>query len=350
MIESIRWGEHDGESVTLYRLTNNRGAELKVTNYGGRVTSLKVPGPEGEPVDVVLGFDDLEGYLEDEHYFGAIVGRYANRIAGGRFDLDGSAYQLTRNEREHHLHGGQFGFDKRIWRAKPKETERGPAVVMHYLSHDGEEGYPGNLSVKATYLLTDDNEFQFTFEATTDCPTIVNISQHNYYNLSGMNEKINDHRLTVNAERFTPVDPEGIPSGEIKSVEGTPFDFREPRRIGSGLGKENHQLKYGGGYDHNFVMEEGLDPAAELVSPTSGVSLEIKTDRPGLQVYSGNYLREGLTGKGGVAYGPRFGLCLEPGNFPNAPNQENFPNPVIRPGEPYEATTMINFRTERYLD
>lgn len=346
MIESRRWGEDKGEPIALYRLTNDQGATLEVTNYGGRVTSLKVPGPEGEPVDVVLGFDDLESYLEDEHYFGAIVGRYANRIAGAEFSLDGSSYQLTRNEGDHHLHGGQFGFDKRVWRAKPEETERGPGVVMRYLSQDGEEGYPGSLSVRATYLLTDDNLFQFTFEATTDRETIVNISQHNYYNLSGMYEKINGHRLTVNAESFTPVDPEGIPSGEIKSVEGTPFDFRESRRIGGGLGKKSPQLEYGGGYDHNFVLEEGLDPAAELVSPTSGVSLELKTDRPGLQVYSGNYLREGLTGKGGVAYGPRFGLCLEPGNFPNAPNQKNFPDPVIKPGEQYETRTVIEFRVE----
>ncbi|MBS3787018.1 galactose mutarotase [Candidatus Bipolaricaulota bacterium] len=346
MIESRRWGEHNGEPIALYRLTNDQEAALEVTDYGGRVTSLKVPDPEGEPIDVVLGFDDLESYLEDEYYFGAIVGRYANRIEGGKFSLDGSSYQLTRNEGDHHLHGGQFGFDKRVWRAKPEETDRGPAVVMFYHSEDGEEGYPGNLRVRATYLLTDENEFQFTFEATTDRPTIVNISQHNYYNLSGMNNKINDYRLTVNAERFTPVDSEGIPFGKTKSVEGTPFDFREPRRIGIGLGKKSHQLEYGEGYDHNFVLEEGPGPAAEIISPTSGVSLELKTDRPGLQVYSGNYLEEGLTGKSGATYGPRAGLCLEPGNFPNAPNQENFPDPVIRPGEQYETRTVIEFRAE----
>ncbi|MFW6071525.1 MAG: aldose epimerase family protein [Candidatus Bipolaricaulota bacterium] len=346
MIESRCWGEHDGVPVTLYKLTNDQGATLEVTNYGGRVTSLKVPGPEGEPVDVVLGFDDLESYLEDEHYFGAIVGRYANRIAGGKFSLDGSTYQLTRNEGDHHLHGGRLGFHDRIWRAKPVRTDRGPGLVLRYLSEDGEEGYPGNLSVRATYLLTDENEFQFTFEAATDRPTIVNISQHNYYNLSGMNKKINDHRLTVNAESFTPVNPEGIPFGETKAVEGTPFDFRELRRIGSGLDNEDLQLEYGEGYDHNFVLEEGADSAAELISPDSGITLNLVTDQPGLQFYSGNYLEEGLNGKGGATYGPRGGLCLEPGNFPNAPNQENFPDPVIRPGEQYETNSVIRFGTE----
>ena len=346
MIESKKWGEHNGEPVNLYTLTNEEGASFSVTEFGGRITSLQVPDGDGEQVEVVLGYDDLESYLEDEYFLGAIVGRYANRIENGEFSLAGEKSSLTRNEGKHHLHGGEVGFQKRIWRAEPVKFDEGPGIRLRYLSRDGEEGYPGNLSVRATYVLTEANEFEMRFEATADRPTVVNITNHNYYNLSREGETVLDHELVVDADRFIPTDEEGIPIGEPRSVEGTPFDFREPKTIGEGINSGETQIRNAGGYDHSFVLNDGVGPDTKLRSPSSGISMAMETDQPGVQVYSANYLEEGTSQSGGSTYGPRSAICLEPGNFPNAPNEPRFPNPIVRPGEPYEATTRLDFRAE----
>lgn len=344
MIESEKWGEYNGEPINHYTLSNEENASFSFTNYGGRITSLRVPNGSGEPVETVLGYNDLESYLEDEYFLGAIAGRYANRIEGGEFNLKGKKFSLTSNEGNHHLHGGEAGFDKRIWREEPVNFEEGPGVRLRYLSRDGEEGYPGNLSVTATYVLTETNKFEIRFEARADRPTIVNITNHNYYNLSRGDDVVLDHKLVVDADRFIPIDEEGIPAGELRSVEGTPFDFREPKTIGERINSGNDQIRYPGGYDHSFVLNDGSGPDAKLRSPSSGISLALETNQPGLQVYSGNYLGEVSAGSGNSPYGPRAAVCLEPGNFPNAPNEPSFPNPVVRPGEPYKATTRLDFR------
>jgi len=350
VIEAKSWGEYNREPVNLYTLSNEEGASFSFTEFGGRITSLRVPDGHGEAVETVLGYDDLERYLEDEYFLGAIVGRYANRIEGGEFSLEGEKFSLTRNEGKHHLHGGEAGFQKRIWRAEPVKFDAGPGVRLRYLSRNGEEGYPGNLSVRVTYLLTEANEFEMRFEASADRPTIVNITNHNYYNLSRDDDTVLDHDLAIDADRFIPIDEIGIPTGELRSVEGTPFDFQEPKTIGQGINSEDDQIRYPGGYDHSFVLNNGLGPDAELRSPSSGISLVLETNQPGLQVYSANYLKGGAAGSGSSPHGPRSAVCLEPGNFPNAPNEPHFPGSVVRPGEPYEATTRINFRTERNLD
>ena len=346
MIESKKWGEYNGEPVNLYTLSNAAGASYGLTNYGGRITSLRVPDGRGEQVETVLGYDDLKSYLKDEYFLGAIVGRYANRIENGEFSLEGEKFSLTRNEDKHHLHGGEAGFHKRIWRAEPVRFDEGPGVRLRYLSRDGEEGYPGNLSVRATYVLTEANEFEMRFEASADRPTVVNITNHNYYNLSREDETVLDHELVVDADRFIPIDEDGIPTGELRSVEGTPFDFRKPKTIGEGLNSGEAQIRYPGGYDHSFVLNNGAGPAAELRSPSSGISLTLATNQPGLQVYSGNHLEAGAAGSGNSPYGPRAAVCLEPGNFPNAPNEPRFPNPVVRPVETYEATIKLDFQAE----
>ncbi len=346
MIESQKWGEYNGEPVYLYTLSNGAGASFSLTSYGGRITSLRVPDGRGEPVETVLGYDDLESYLKDEYFHGSIVGRYANRIENGEFKLEGEKFSLTRNEGKHHLHGGETGFHKKIWRAEPVQFDEGPGVRLRYLSRDGEEGYPGNLSVRVTYVLTEANEFEMRFEASADRPTVVSITNHNYYNLSREDETVLNHELVVDAGRFIPIDEEGIPTGGPRSVEGTPFDFREPKPIGEGISSGEDQLRYPGGYDHSFVLNDGAGPAAELRSPSSGISLALETNQPGLQVYSGNHLEAGTGGRGNCDFGPRAAVCLEPGNFPNAPNEPGFPNSVVRPGEPYEATTRLDFRAE----
>lgn len=346
MIKSKKWGGYNGEPVYLYTLSNEAGARLRLTNYGGRITSLRVPDEDGEQVDIVLGYDDLESYLEDEYFLGAIVGRYANRIENGEFSLEGEKFSLTRNEGDHHLHGGEIGFHNRIWRAEPVKFDEGSGVKLRYLSRDGEEGYPGNLSARVTYVLTEDNEFKMRFEATADRLTVVNITNHNYYNLARENDTVLDHQLAVDADRFVLVNDEGIPTGELRSVKGTPFDFREEKFIEEQITGEFDQLRYSGGYDHSFVLNDGTGSDAKLYSPSSGISVVLETDQPGLQVYSANYLEEGNAGNGGSPYGPRSAICLEPGNFPNAPNEPGFPNPVVRPGEPYEATTRLDFRAK----
>jgi len=322
---------------TVYTLKNEAGFEVSVTNYGGAVTSLKTPDRDGNFGEIVLGFETLDEYARCPRYFGALIGRHANRIAGGRFSLNGVEYQLPRNNGANHLHGGFKGFDKRVWDVRESEK----ALHLTYFSKDGEEGYPGNVTASVDYTLLD-NELRVDYRATTDRDTIVNLTNHSYFNLRGAGT-ILDHELTLNADHFTPVSEDLIPTGEIKPVEGTPMDFRKAKAIGSDLGK------VAGGYDHNFVLNNWdgtLRLAARLYEPVSGRALEILTTEPGMQFYSGNFLDGSLIGRNGVAYALYTGLCLEPQYFPDAPNHPNFPSTVLRPGEAYTQTTIYQFKSD----
>ncbi len=337
----------DGEPVDLYILTNANGMEVAITNYGGTVVSMKVPDRSGKFADVVLGFDSLDGYLGNEPYFGAIVGRYGNRIAGGRFTVDGHEYHLAQNDGKNTLHGGLKGFDKRVWSAKDVSKNGAPAIQLSYLSKDGEEGYPGNLSATATYTLTAKNELRIDYGATTDKATVLNLTNHSYFNLTGEgNGDILSHLMTINADRFTPVDGTLIPTGELESVAGTPLDFRKPREIGDRINAYNAQIKLGRGYDHNFVLNRkgrGLFLAARVVESSSGRSLEVLTTEPGLQFYTGNFLDGTIHGKGGKVYGRRSAFCMETQHFPDSPNQPRFPSVVLKPGERFTSTTVFRF-------
>lgn len=341
-----------GDAVDLITLTSPSGIELDVTTYGGIVTRLVVPDREGRLADVVLGHEGLKAYVAGTPYFGAIVGRYANRIAAGRFTLDGVEYELARNDGPNHLHGGTRGFDKVVWSAEPYSTGSEAGVALTHVSSDGDEGYPGELSVRVTYALTGDGELRIDYEATTDAPTIVNLTHHGYWNLAGHEtDDILGHELTVRADRFTPVDETLIPTGELRSVEGTPFDFREATAIGARIEADDEQLAFGGGYDHNFVLkgwenDGALRSAAVLRDPASGRVMEVLTTEPGLQLYSGNFLDGSDIGKGGIAYEHRGGLCLETQHFPDSPNQPGFPSTVLRPGETYRSTTVYRFTAE----
>ena len=308
----------DGREVTLYRLANERGLSVEVMNYGGIIVSLSAPDREGNVEDIVFGFDTLDGYLSEGYrqanpYFGALIGRYGNRIDGGRFTLNGMSHQLATNDGDNHLHGGERGFDRRLWAAEPFSSPGGQGVVLSYTSEAGEEGYPGRLMVSVTYTLTDDNALEVHYRAETNEATPVNLTQHSYFNLAGEGSpSILDHVLTIHGDAFTPVDETLIPTGEIRDVAGTPFDFREPTPIGAHIGDDNRQLERGGGYDHNVVLAmdsaplEAPRPAARVVDPGSGRVLEIATTEPGLQFYSGNFLDGSLTGKGGAPYGKRL--------------------------------------------
>ncbi|MCS7157212.1 MAG: galactose mutarotase [Blastocatellia bacterium] len=337
----------DGEVVELYTLTNAKGMEVKITNYGGIVVSLRVPDRQGRFDDVVLGFDRLEDYLKGHPYFGAIIGRYANRIAAGRFVLNGVSYQLTLNEGQNHLHGGRKGFDKVVWKARPVRSARGIGVRLTYLSRDGEEGYPGNLAVTVTYLLTEENELRIEYTATTDRDTIVNLTHHSYFNLAGQGRRdILDHQLQINAQYFTPIDANLIPTGEIRFVRGTPFDFTQLTPIGARIEQPDEQLRFGRGYDHNWVLDGPpgeLRLAARVVEPSSGRVLEVWTTEPGLQFYSGNFLDGTIVGKEGRVYRHRYGFCLEPQHFPDSPNKPHFPSVVLRKGARYQTTTVYKF-------
>ncbi len=336
--------------VDLYTLTNSKGMEVKITNYGGIVVALRVPDRQGRFEDVVLGFDRLEDYLKGHPYFGAIIGRYANRIAGGRFTLNGVSYQLTLNEGQNHLHGGQRGFDKVVWKARPVRSAQGVGVRLTYLSRDGEEGYPGNLSVTVTYLLTEENELRIEYVATTDRDTIINLTHHSYFNLAGQGRRdILEHLLQINAEYFTPIDANLIPTGEIRFVRGTPFDFTRPTAIGARIEQEDEQLRFGRGYDHNWVLSGPpgtVRLAARVVEPGSGRVLEVWTTEPGLQFYSGNFLDGTITGKEGRVYRHRYGFCLEPQHFPDSPNKPHFPAVVLRRGARYQTTTVYKFSVQ----
>ena len=337
-----------GQAVTLYTLTNARGASVKITNYGGIVQSILVPDRRGRLGDVALGFDSIPRYEKDSPYFGALIGRYGNRIAKGRFTLGDQTYKLFVNNGPNSLHGGKVGFDKKVWTAVPTKVPHGVGLVLHLLSKDGEEGYPGNLTVQVVYTWTDDNALKMVYTATTDKDTVFNPTNHSYFNLAGAgNGTILDTRLMINADRITPVDATQIPTGDTVSVVGTPFDFRRPHAIGQRIDTPNAQLKIGKGYDHNFVLNgSGLRLSARAYSPRSGRVLTEYTDQPGVQLYTGNFLDGKLKGKGGRVYPTRGAFCLEAQHFPDSPNQPNFPTTELKPGETYHQTTVYQFSVQ----
>jgi aldose 1-epimerase len=334
----------DGKEVTSWTLINAHGLKAVIMNYGATMVSLEVPDRNGKFADILLGAETVQGF-HDSPFFGCIAGRYANRIAGGKFTLDGQPYTLAVNNGPNHLHGGDVGFNKKLWKGQSFQNENELGVILTYTSPDGEEGYPGRLAVTMTYTLTNDNEIKFEYEATTDKPTIVNLTQHNYYNLQGHDQGlILGHELMINADRYTPVDSTLIPTGELASVAGTSFDFRTPETIGARIAQVE------GGYDHNFAVN-GYDGgptlrlAARVHEPTSGRVMEIHTTEPGIQFYSGNFLDGTAEGKGGAAYLKHHGFCLETQKFPDSPNKPNFPSPVLRPGEKYAHLTVHKFST-----
>jgi aldose 1-epimerase len=337
----------DGKPVDLFTLVNDNGVEMKVINYGGIITELKVPDKNGKFEDVVLGFDNLEGYVKSSPYFGALVGRYGNRIAKGKFTLDGEEYSLVQNNMGNHLHGGTKGFDKVVWKAEPSETTEGPQLKLSYLSPDMEEGYPGNLQVEVIYTLTNDDAIRIDYKATTDKKTVINLTNHSYFNLTGNPDTtILTHELMLNADQFVPVDETLIPTGELAPVEGTPMDFTEPTAIGARIGEDYEQLKLGLGYDHCWVVngEAGtLRQAATVYEPNSGRFMEVLTTEPAVQFYSGNFLDGSFAGKGGVVYQQRSGLCLETEHYPDSPNQPDFPSAELNPGDTYQTTTVYKF-------
>jgi aldose 1-epimerase len=343
-----KFGTAEGKDVSLYTLTNRHGVEARITNYGGILVSLKVPDRSKRLEDVVLGYDNLSDYTAgNAGYLGALIGRYGNRIARGRFTLNGVEYTLATNNNENHLHGGVKGFDKVVWDARPLKTRTGDALELTYLSRDGEEGYPGNLRVRVVYTLTDQNELRIDYSATTDKDTIVNLTHHSYFNLAGAgNGTILNHQLMIDASRFTPVDATLIPTGELKSVKSTPFDFTRPTPIGARINDMDEQLKRGNGYDHNWVLDgrQGtLRRVAEVSEPTTGRVMEIWTTEPGLQLYTGNYLGEARPGKGGKPYKQHYGFALEAQHFPDSPNEPKFPSTVLRRGATYRSTTIYKF-------
>ncbi len=337
----------DGRAVELYTLTNAKGAQVSIMNYGGIVVSLKVPDRGGAVSDVVLGYDSFEPYTKKSPYFGALIGRYGNRIGHARFTLNGVEYKLAANNGENSLHGGNRGFDKVVWNAKESTRGGAPALELSYLSKDGEEGYPGNLQVNVVYTWTDGNELHIDYTATTDKDTVVNLTNHSYFNLAGQGEgDILGHELMLDASRFTPIDAGLIPTGELRPVEGTPFDFRKPTAIGARITQDDEQLKFGKGYDHNFVLDHpGATPtlAARVRDPKTGRVLEVLTTEPGIQFYSGNFLDGTIQGKGGKVYGHRTGFCLETQHFPDSPNKPNFPSTVLKPGATYRTSTVYRF-------
>jgi aldose 1-epimerase len=337
----------DGTAVDLYTLTNAGGVEARVITYGGIIVSLKVPDRTGKLDDVVLGMDSLDGYVKGVPYFGAIVGRYGNRIANGRFTIDGKTYTLAVNNGKNALHGGLKGFDKAVWKAEPFERAGEVGLVLSHVSPDGDEGYPGTLTARITYTLNDRNELAFDYEATTDKATPVNLTQHSYFNLAGAGTgDVLAHELTLNADRYTPVDAGLIPTGELAPVEGTPFDFRTSTAIGARIDAPHPQIKLGGGYDHNYVLTrqgDGLSLAARVVEPTTGRVLEVTTTEPGVQFYTGNFLDGSITGKGGRVYLKRYGFCLETQHYPDSPNKPSFPSAIVRPGQPLRSRTVFTF-------
>ena len=337
----------DGSAVELYTLRVAGGISARIATYGGTVVSLEAPDASGAPADVLLGFDSLEGYLaHGSVYFGCLVGRYGNRIARGRFTLDGEQRVLARNDGENHLHGGVRGFDKVVWAASPRTSPAGPALQLTYLSRDGEEGYPGNLSVTVTYTLEADG-LRIEYAAVTDRPTHCNLTNHAYFNLEGEGSgTVLDHRLELHASRFTAVGPGLIPTGELWPVEGTPFDFRTLTRIGDRVDAPDPQLALGRGYDHNFVLDrQGAPPwrCARVEAPRSGRVMEVLTTEPGVQFYAGNHMDGKLVGKGGKVYPRRGGLCLETQHFPDSPNRPEFPSTALRLGERYASRTIYRF-------
>ena len=341
----------EGQSVKLYSLVNENGLSAQITNYGGIVTSLQVPDKNGNFTDVVAGYNSVDKYIEASPYFGCLVGRYGNRIANGKFSIDGQDYTLATNNGKNSLHGGLQGFDKVVWEAQAKNTPNGPSLELTYLSPDGEEGFPGSLQVKAVYTLTNDNELKLEFTASTDKTTPINLTHHSYFNLAGPdNGDILDHEVTINADTFTPVNEDLIPLGIFQSVKGTPFDFTKPQKIGARINSHNTQLKFGGGYDHNWVINrsgEGLAFMAKVREETSGRVMEVFSTDPGLQFYTGNFLDSTNTGKNGKAYKHRSAFCMEPQHYPDSPNHKNFPSTLLSPGETYKHTIVYKFSVQK---
>lgn len=345
-IEKAPFGKTpDGTAVDLYTLKNAHGVTVKVMTYGCIITEIDVPDRHGQMGDIVLGFDNLDQYLQPHPYFGAVVGRYANRIAKGKFTLDGQQYTLATNNYPNALHGGLKGFDKVVWDAEPKVVSHGVAIRFTYVSRDGEEGYPGNLNVAVTYTLTDDNELRMDYEAVTDKATVINVTNHSYFNLAGTGDILGTE-LRLNANAYTPVDDTLIPTGEIAPVKGTPMDFTTAKPIGRDLGQLTNVPQ---GYDHNFVLNragKGLALCAQVYEPTTGRTIEVSTTQPGVQFYSGNFLDGTLTGKRGMVYKQHDGFCLETQHFPDSPNQPSFPSTVLRPGQTYLHSTVFKFGTK----
>jgi len=345
----------DGTPVEIYTLRNSRGAQVRIMTYGGIIQSLIVPDKNGKFGDVVLGFDTLDGYTRDAYvkacpYFGALIGRYGNRIGGAKFTLEGQTYTLATNNGVNTLHGGLKGFDKVVWTAKPVDSAYGPSLVLTYLSKDGEEGFPGNLVVTATYSLTEDNALKLEYTAYTDRPTVVNLTQHSYFNLSGQGHgDILSDLVYINSDKTTPVDAGLITTGEFKAVDGSPFDFRTPTAIGKRINDPDPVLQYGPGYDHNWVINKPLGQyglMARVTDPASGRVLEVYSDEPGLQFYTGNFLDGTLTGKGGAVYQKHSAFAMEPQHYPDSPNKPNFPSVELKPGQEYHNTIVYKFSVE----
>ncbi|MEP4532950.1 MAG: aldose epimerase family protein [Cyclobacteriaceae bacterium] len=336
----------DGTEVESYTMTNTAGMNIEIITYGGVITSLTAPDKVGNYEDVVLGYDNLEDYLDVSPFFGAIIGRYGNRIADGKFTLDSVEYTLATNNGKNHLHGGNKGFDKVVWSAEPVKVDDGVALALTYTSSDMEEGYPGTLDVKVLYTLGNDNSLTFDYTATTDKKTVVNLTQHSYFNLSSMNSDILGQKLSLNAPTFLPVDSTLIPTGELRSVAHTPFDFTKSKLIGAEINAENEQITFGGGFDHCWVLAESQEVmplAATLSDPASGRVMEVYTTEPAIQFYSGNFLDGTITGKNEVTYGHRSGLCLETQHYPDSPNQPEFPSVILEPGQKYKTSTKYVF-------
>jgi aldose 1-epimerase len=345
-VQQKDFGMREGRPITLFTLTNAHGLEVKAMTYGAIITSIRVPDRKGQIADIVLGHETPDGYIPNPPYFGALVGRYANRIANATFTLDGKKYDLAKNDGPNTLHGGVKGFDKVMWEGKALKN----SVVFTYLSKDGEEGFPGNLKVKVTYTLTDSNELSVDYEATSDKATPLNLSQHSYFNLAGEGTgDILNHEILINADRFTPVDKTLIPTGELRPVKGTPFDFTTSTKIGARIEENYDQLILGHGYDHNFVLNRkgsGLELAARVYEATSGRVMEVSTTQPGVQFYSGNFLDGTVTGKQGHVYKRRYGLCLETQHYPDSPNHPDFPTTILKPGETFRSKTVFKFSTK----
>jgi aldose 1-epimerase len=345
-VQKQDFGTRDGRPIILYTLTNAHGVEVRAMNYGGIILSLRVPDRKGQLADIVLGHEKAEGYMPNPPYLGAIVGRYANRIANGTFTLDGKTYTLPKNDGPNTLHGGiTRTFDKVLWDGEPLKGKNG--VAFTYLSKDGEEGFPGNLKVTVSYTLTDLNELVIDYQATTDKATPINVSQHSYFNLKGEgNGDILDHEIMINADKFTPVDKNLIPTGELRAVKGTPFDFTTSTKIGTRIEDPYEQMVLGHGYDHNFVLNRkgaGLSLAARVYEPTTGRVLEVSTTQPAVQFYTGNFLDGSVTGKEGHVYKRRYGFCLETQHYPDSPNHPDFPSTILKPGDKFHQTTVFKF-------
>ena len=335
----------ENTNIQKYRLENDKGVVIEFLNLGGIITSIKTPDRDGHISDIALGFDDPKQYLDGHPYFGAIVGRFANRIAGGTFSLGGEMYKLAINNEPNHLHGGINGFDNVFWEIEPLKNENG--IQLSYTSKDGEEGYPGNLKIMVNYVLKNDNTLKVKYQAQTDKTTVINLTQHSYFNLSGdFSRNILDHELQLNADKFLPVDSTQIPTGDFQLVSESPFDFRIPKAIGKEIETENEQMLFGNGYDHCWVINnpnKAIVKAASLYHPKSGRVMEVYTDQPGIQLYTGNFLDSTLPSKTGGTYGPRSGLCLETQHFPNAPNEPNFPSTILKPNETFTSETWFQF-------